>query len=374
MTAALDKLVYYFGYVGLASVAVWAVAAVLCALFVVGWRRSLICWTALILATGGVVLTRINSAYGFSEHSHAARQQAALQEAEDEQPRQSDETVKAKQDDDDEKEPGDEVGEEPDDEADDAPADPDDSNLLKEIEKATQLTYEADTNAGRDANKPGWADAFADGKVRFIRLEYKGPDWDDGMEASEGADANFLAEFKRLAGGIECARKGESHPVSHLRKYPKGQAPPFVYMTGSGAIDLKKSDIDVLREYLRGGGMLFADAGSRNWDRNFRTFSRALFPGNPLIAIADDDPIFQIPFNFPNGPPPLWSHGGKTTMGVKYKGRWAIFYFPGDLNDAWKTGNSGLDRTKAKAAFRLGANVVYYSFMHYLDQTRKHRK
>jgi len=109
MTAALDKLAYYFGYVGLASIVVWVLTALLSALFIVGLRRSLICWTALILATGGVVLSRVNSAYGSSEHSQAARQQAALQEAEDEQPRPSaisDEAVKAKQEEAAEKKPG----------------------------------------------------------------------------------------------------------------------------------------------------------------------------------------------------------------------------------------------------------------------------
>ena len=41
-------------------------------------------------------------------------------------------------------------------------------------------------------NKPGWADGFADGEVRFIRLEYNGPDWDDGMDNTSRADQNFL--------------------------------------------------------------------------------------------------------------------------------------------------------------------------------------
>ena len=85
-----------------------------------------------------------------------------------------------------------------------------------------------------------------------------------------------------------------------------------------------------------------------------------------MRPISDDDPIFQIPFTFPNGPPPLWFHGGKQTMGVKYKGRWAVFYFPGDLNDAWKTGHSGIDPTLAEAAVHLGVNIVYYATTRYL--------
>jgi len=255
-----------------------------------------------------------------------------------------------------------------------------DSDLVKDVEEATSLTYQADTNAAHGAmgtgggNTPGWADGFADGQVRFIRLEYNGPDWDDGMDPATRADTNFLEKFRDLAGGINVARQGESHPISHLRKYPKGQAPPFVYMTGSNNISVPKGDVKALREYLCGGGMLLADCGSPNWDRNFRGFISSVFPGNPLREISDDDPIFQIPFTFPNGPPPLWHHGGNKAMGVKYKGRWAVFYFPGDLNDAWKSGHSGLAPDLAEGAFHLGTNVVYYSFTQYLRATRKYRK
>ncbi|NQU20444.1 MAG: DUF4159 domain-containing protein [Candidatus Nealsonbacteria bacterium] len=256
----------------------------------------------------------------------------------------------------------------------------DESEVTKKIDEETQLTYVADTSAAHGAmgtgggNKPGWADGLEGGQIRFIRLEYDGPDWDDGMDPSQGSDANFLAEFRKLSGGLDCARDGESHPISHLRKYPEGEAPPFVYMTGSNDIRVSKSDIETLREYIRGGGMLIADAGSKHWDRNFRAFVRTLFPGNPLLKISDDDPIFQIPFTFPNGPPALWFHGGEDTMGVKYRDRWGVFYFPGDMNDAWKTGHSGLEPNLVEGAFHLGTNIVYYSITHYLQETRKHRK
>ncbi|MEK6236618.1 MAG: DUF4159 domain-containing protein, partial [Planctomycetales bacterium] len=258
----------------------------------------------------------------------------------------------------------------------------DESELVEEVQEATKLTYVADTTAAHGAmgtgggNQAGWAVGFGDGEIRFIRLEYNGKEWDDGMEASEGADANFLASFKKLSGlrGDQVARTGESHPIGHLRQYPKGQAPPFVYMTGEDRISLSRSDVQTLREYIKDGGMIFGDAGGPRWDSQFRGMANSLLPGCPLRPIADDDPIFQIPFTFPNGPPPLWFHGGTQTMGVKYRGRWAVFYFPGDMNDAWKTGHSGLDPVLAEAATHLGVNVVYYATTHYLELTRKYRK
>ena len=256
----------------------------------------------------------------------------------------------------------------------------DDSKVFEEVEELTKVRYAADPNAAHgvlgdgDATTPGWADGFKDGIVRFIRLEYDGADWNDGMDSLSRADMNFLDEFRRMSGGMKTARHSESHPVRLLAKYPKGQAPPFVYMTGEAAIRVSKRDIKILREYLLGGGMLFADCGSPQWDRSFKSFAGSLFPGNPLLVIADDDPLFRLPFSFPNGAPPLWHHGGTRALGIKHKGRWVVFYHPGDINDAWKTGHSGMAPELARGAFQMGVNLLYYSFIHYIAETRQYRK
>jgi hypothetical protein len=256
----------------------------------------------------------------------------------------------------------------------------DDSEVMEEVEEITQVRYTADASAAHGnlgdgtAATPGWADGFRDGIVRYIRLEYNGRGWDDGMDLESRADMNFLEKFRDLSGGMKTADNSESHPIRLLKKYPRTQAPPFVYMTGDGDIRVSGRDIKILRKFLEDGSLLFADCGSASWDRSFRSFAAALFPGNPLRVIADDDPIFQLPFGFPNGAPPLWHHGGRQAMGIKHKGRWVVFYHPGDVNDAWKTGHSGLDSRLAQSAYHLGINIVYYSFMRYFEETRELRK
>jgi hypothetical protein len=256
----------------------------------------------------------------------------------------------------------------------------DDSDLNEQVEELSRVTYVSDPNAlfgqlgDGDAKTPGWQDGFKDGIVRFIRLEYRGEDWDDGMDEASAADRNFLKAFRKMSGGMKTATQSESHPIRLLKKYPKGQAPPFVYITGSHHIHVSESDIKVLRTFLQEGSLLFADAGSGHWDRSFRSMIRRVFPGNALVPIPDDDPIFQIPFAFANGAPPFWHHGGKQAMGVKFKNRWVVFYHPGDINDAWKTGHSGMDPDLARKAHEVGVNVVYYSFMRYFEETRKYRK
>jgi hypothetical protein len=145
-------------------------------------------------------------------------------------------------------------------------------------------------------------------------------------------------------------------------------------MTGSGAINLSADEMRGLRAYLLDGGMLFADAGSAAWDRSFRAMVQAMMPDKPLVVIADDDPLYQYPYVFTEGAPPLWHHGGNDALGVKHLDRWVVFYHPGDINDAWKTGHSGMAKPLAEASFDLGTNIIYYAFTNYLEATRKYRK
>lgn len=261
-----------------------------------------------------------------------------------------------------------------------------DSNLSKEIEEASRETYVTDpssvhSGSGRSGGKlgagggkgGGWPGGMKDAAVRFIRLQYDGDKWDDGMDPVDRADLNFLDEFCRVT-GFKVSKHNESYPAFRLNDFPKGYAPPFIFMTGSGKINIPPRDMMILRRYVLDGGMLFVDCGSPQFHQNFRAFIQALFPEEPLLVVSDDDPIYQYPFTFLNGAPPLWHHGGLKALGIKRGNRWLVYYHPGDLNDAWKTGHSGLSPALAKSAMQVGINVIYHAFTHYLDITRKYRK
>ena len=275
----------------------------------------------------------------------------------------------------------------------------DDAGVDKTIEQAAQVEYHADTArvlatgvVGKNGPKGvggrgtggglgagggttgGWPDGMDNALVRFIRLEYDGHAWDTGMGAQDRSDINFLQEFHK-ATGFKVAAQGESHPIGSLRKYPKGFAPPFVFMTGDGGINVAAPDMQALRDYLLEGGLLFVNCASPQFDRSFRAFIQQVLPGNPLLVISDDDPIFQVPYAFPNGAPPLWHHGGFRALGIKSNGRWVVFYHPGDILDAWATGHAGItDPNLVTESYDLGVNVIYYAFTHYLELTRKYRK
>jgi hypothetical protein len=257
----------------------------------------------------------------------------------------------------------------------------DDTEVDKLMEEMTQARYEASVNAkagklGKGGGKKGgWPEGSEDYKFRFIRLNHGGDGWDDGMNETD-ADINFLHAFAQATGFNRIANKGESHSIALLRKYPEDGFPPFVYLTGNGNMGRTSStDHQILREYCFTGGMLIADAGSPQFDRSFKDFIRKVFPDKPLLDIADDDMIYQLPYGFPNGAPAFWAHGGTRAKGIKHDGRWIVFYHPGDMNDAWKSpGYSDVTPEMRDAATQLGVNLVYYAFNQWNDAVTQKRK
>jgi len=257
----------------------------------------------------------------------------------------------------------------------------DDTEVDRVMEDKTQVQYQALANAkagkmGKGGgDKGGWPEGMDDYKIRFIRLDHGGNGWDDGMDAS-GADINFLRAFAKNTGFKNIAPKGEKHSIALLAKYPKDGFPPFVYLTGNGGMgSVSSSDRKILREYCLKGGMLVADAGSPEFHRSFTHFIQQVFPDKPLLDIADDDMLYQMPYGFPEGAPAFWHHGGRRALGMKHENRWMVFYHPGDMNDAWKSpGYTDVSPEMRDAAMQLGINIVYYAFNQWDDAVAKARK
>jgi len=246
----------------------------------------------------------------------------------------------------------------------------DDSEVFEEVEELTERLHEAESigKLGQGGGKEGgWPNGMEKAKVRFIRLEYSGGDWDQDM--GFGSDYNMLLKFRELT-GFNIWPNTEHIMVAQLRRFHRKRAPPFVYITGGleGGMFFTQSEIKTLRYYcLEMGGLIFADNGGGNFDGNFRLLMRRVFPDLPMITISHDDVIFAQPFVFPNGAPPLWHHSGDDAIGIKSRGRWVVFYHQGDINDAWKDDHSGASKGLANQAFKLGINVINYAFNQYMQ-------
>ncbi|GEM_PF-313532 len=244
----------------------------------------------------------------------------------------------------------------------------DDIKVLEDIEENTLDTYEVQqTKSGKlgvgGGDKGGWPEGMEGAVVRFIRIKYSGGDWDQDM--GKGSDYNLLIRFNEIT-GFPIAKETEAKTPSRLRMFPKGKKPPFVYLTGKGGMRFSSNDIKTLRWYtIEEGGMLFIDNGGGRFHSSVQSTLAQIFPGQRLVDIPNDDPIYQAPFLFPGGAPPLWQHAGKRALGIRHDGRWVVFYHPGDMGDAWKDGHSGASGAVAEQAYRLGINVMYYAFNMY---------
>jgi len=247
-----------------------------------------------------------------------------------------------------------------------------DIKILDDIRKETAETYQANKNIGKlgdgGGDTGGWPHGMANARMRFIRLKYNGSStWNVNM--GYGYDYNLLLKFKEIT-GFKIADSTEYKEISRLARFRKGKAPPFVYITGRGGISLSTREVKILRDYcLKEGGMILADSAGGHFDRSFRHICQRIFPGKQLVDVPDDDPIHREPFLFPNGAPALWHHNNNyRPQGVKHEGTWVVYYHSGDMGDAWRTGHSGSSKAVTDRAYKLGINIMYYTFTRYLNR------
>ena len=239
-----------------------------------------------------------------------------------------------------------------------------------QLQEVTAHLYAVGYGQGEGA---GFAGGTSRGKVRFIRLEYAGGDWD--QDFGVGSDFNMLSEY-----GIRTKQKinseTESRAISQLRNFPIGKSPPFVYMTGQRSISITESERKILREYLLDKhGMIFCDnGGSRHFHNQFVELMNRVLEGKvEAVAVPLDDPIHSIPFKIPFLPY-VAPHGGKEALGWKVDGRWVAYYSPGDIADAWSDGHAGVKTEIWEYCFQLGTNVIFYAHVEYnkwLDARQK---
>jgi len=230
------------------------------------------------------------------------------------------------------------------------------------LQEITKHEYQIGQGKGTGA---GFSGGTFRGKVRFIRLEYKGGDWD--QDFGVGADLNMLLKYG-IETGHQVHDKTESRTVEELARFPIGKSPPMVYMTGQRAITLSKRETEILREFiLDKHGMIFADnGGSSQFHSQFFSMMDKLLEGTGVypVKVPLDDVIHRIPFTLPFLPY-VAPHGGKDAWGWYKDGRWLAYYHPGDIGDAWSDGHAGVRREIYEACFQLGVNVIFYAHAEY---------
>jgi hypothetical protein len=146
---------------------------------------------------------------------------------------------------------------------------------------------------------------------------------------------------------------------------------PVVYMTGHEDFRLTAEEAAALREYLKRGGLLFAEAccGRKSFDAAFQREMRRVLPGIPLLPIPLQHPIFTLPNAIASvGVTPALAAQLETAaieprlFAMELDGHFAVIYSPFGLAGGWELSQSpyafGYDDA---SAMKIGENILLYA-------------
>jgi len=146
---------------------------------------------------------------------------------------------------------------------------------------------------------------------------------------------------------------------------------PVVYMTGHEDFRLTAEEAAALREYLKRGGLLFAEAccGRKSFDAAFQREMRRVLPGISLLPIPPQHPIFTLPNAIASVgiTPALAAQLGTAAIeprlfAMELDGHLAVIYSPFGLAGGWELSQSpyafGYDDA---SAMKIGENILLYA-------------
>jgi hypothetical protein len=193
---------------------------------------------------------------------------------------------------------------------------------------------------------------------QFLRADSPTNDWNNDRN-----DARHLVEFasrelfKRKPMGWQVFNSREADP----RLTPDELAAellqsPIAYFNGHLMPQFDGREPDMLRAYVRNGGLILAEAccGSKQFDEGFRKLMDDLFPGQKLELLPPDHPVWTASGKFAVSPKRFPLYG--LQMGCKT----AVIYSPNDVSCLWES-NQYEDKGDAQEAFKLGANIIAYA-------------
>lgn len=138
---------------------------------------------------------------------------------------------------------------------------------------------------------------------------------------------------------------------------------PVLFLSGRDGLKLSSSQKQNLRNYVVGGGFVFANAccGGSGFDRDFRQLMQELFPESGLRFLEPDHPIWYAEQTVPEGQI-------RPLFGLDACCRTSVVYCPDDLSCLWELGNERAlanmqadVREKVLGSFAIGANVLAYA-------------
>lgn len=144
---------------------------------------------------------------------------------------------------------------------------------------------------------------------------------------------------------------------------------PLCYMHGRTRFSMTKKETEALAEYLKNGGVLFADAccGNERFDESFRNLASAIFPDKKLEPIPVEHELFKTDICYDISSVQYGAALGSRKSapvleGIQVDKRWVVIYSKFDIGCALEhSKSSDCKGYTYEAAVKIASNVVLYA-------------
>jgi hypothetical protein len=198
---------------------------------------------------------------------------------------------------------------------------------------------------------------YQSGALGIARVHYHGGgDW-----YNDPSILPNLCRFIRANSRIEL----EEQEIQVRLDDPDLYSYPLLFLTGHGNITFSDIEVLHLRQYLLGGGFLYAD-DDYGMDIAFRKEMKKVFPDRIWIELPFSHGIYNCFFRFDNGLPKIHEHDNKPPQGfalMNDEKRIMVFYsFESNVSDGWADPDVHQDPPgKREDALKMGANIIVWA-------------
>jgi hypothetical protein len=192
----------------------------------------------------------------------------------------------------------------------------------------------------------------------IVRVRYSGGDWYNDPDIIPN-----LAKAINTKTRLKIPEKEIVLSLNDLEIYSY----PFLFITGHGKIELSKSELQNLKNYLWNGGFIYVD-DDYGMDEYFRGELNKAFPKHELVQIPTDHEIYKVFYELPEGLPKIHEHykGAPKGYGLFLKGRLVLFYtYNSNISDGWASPSVYNDPANLREkALKMGINIYIYAMTH----------
>jgi hypothetical protein len=194
------------------------------------------------------------------------------------------------------------------------------------------------------------------GDFQIARLKYNGGgDWYN----DPSAEVNLL-NFIQQKTNIKVDAKYQFVEISSDEVFSY----PFLFMTGHGNVVFSKDEVERLRLYLESGGFLYID-DDYGLNDAVRREMKKVFPEKDFVELPYNYDLYNIFYNFENGPPKTHEHDKNPPQGfgIFLDNRLAVYFtYESNPSDGWADASVHNDpEEKREEALKFGTNIVIWA-------------